>query len=63
MPKADYTKDEKILLSMIQKYRIEIIDIVKDLLKASDKYQSNVYELESRGDSLKNINSFNVAQF
>ncbi|MFR2504506.1 MAG: helix-hairpin-helix domain-containing protein, partial [Coprobacillus cateniformis] len=27
LPKADYTKDEKILLSMIQKYRIEIIAI------------------------------------
>ena len=27
LPKADYTKDEKILLSMIQKYKIEIIAI------------------------------------
>ena len=27
LPKADYTKDEEILLSMIQKYRIEIIAI------------------------------------
>lgn len=27
LPKADYTKDEKILLSMIQEYRIEIIAI------------------------------------
>ena len=32
---------------------MEFVNDAKDLLKSPDKYQSNVYELESRGDSIK----------
>ena len=31
---------------------MEIVDMAKDLLKSPEKYQSNVFELESRGDSI-----------
>lgn len=42
---------------------MEIIDMAKDLLKAPDKYQSNVYELESRGDSIKESQKRKVWNF
>lgn len=31
---------------------MEIVDMAKDLLESPEKYQSNVFELESRGDSI-----------
>ena len=42
---------------------MEIIDMAKDLLKVPDKYQSNVYELESRGDSIKESQKRKVWNF
>ena len=42
---------------------MEIVDMAKELLKAPNKYQSNVYELESRGDSTKESQKRKVWNF
>ena len=42
---------------------MEIVDMAKELLKAPNKYQSNVYELESRGDSIKESQKRKVWNF
>ncbi len=42
---------------------MKIIDMAKDLLKSPDKYQSNVFELESRGDSIKESQKRKVWNF